>query len=154
MDQDAHLQKLLDQAAITDVIHAYCYHFDRNEPDAVAALFADDAVVDYGPEAADLVGVTAIRTAVARGLTEIFAATSHHISNVRIAFEGSNAAQSVCYLYAWHRYHSGALDGELWAQYHHDFVRTAQGWKIAKLVLKAAGMTHFHRAWMHPIGRQ
>jgi ketosteroid isomerase-like protein len=154
MNRDAQLQRLMDQDTITDLIHAYCYHFDRNEPDAVAALFSEDAVVDYGPEAADLVGVEAIRTAVARGLRETFAATSHHVSNVRITFDGADAARSVCYLYAWHRYHGGAPDGELWAQYHHDFVRTADGWRISKLVLKAAGMTHFHRARMHPIGRQ
>jgi hypothetical protein len=154
MDQEMHLQKLLDQGAITDVIHAYCYHFDRNEPDLVAALFSDEAVVDYGPETENLVGVVAIRTAVARGLTQIFAATSHHVSNVRITFDGADAARSVCYLYAWHRYRSGAPDGELWAQYHHDFVRTERGWKISRLVLKAAGMTHFHRARMHPIGRR
>ncbi len=153
MDHSATLQHLLDREAISGVIRAYCYHFDRNEPDAVAALFAPDAVVDYGPEAAVLTGVDAIRKAVASGLKNTFAATSHHVSNMDIRLESADRARSICYLYAWHRYHSGAPDGELWAQYHHEFIRTIAGWKITQLTLKAAGMKDFHRATMHPIGR-
>lgn len=154
MDHSATLQHLLDRDAISGVIRAYCYHFDRNEPDAVAALFAPDAVVDYGPEAAVLTGVDAIRTAVSAGLKNTFAATSHHVSNMDIRLESADTASSICYLYAWHRYHSGAPDGELWAQYHHEFIRTTAGWKITQLTLKAAGMKDFHRATMHPIGRR
>lgn len=153
MDLGQTVQQLIDREAITGLIHAYCYNFDRNQPDAVAALFAPDAVVDYGPETPDLVGVPAIRTAIAAGLTNIFAATSHHVSNIVIRFDGPDTATSVCYLYAWHRYHSGAPDGELWAQYHHSFLRDATGWRIARLDLKAAGTKDFHRSTMHPIGR-
>lgn len=152
MKQDA-LQHLLDREAIAGLIHAYCYHFDRNEPDAVADLFAPDAVVDYGPVTPDLIGVPAIRAAVAAGLANTFAATSHHVSNIVIRFDGPDTATSICYLYAWHRYHSGVPDGELWAQYHHAFVRRQDGWRISRLVLKAAGTKDFHRATMHPIGR-
>jgi uncharacterized protein (TIGR02246 family) len=109
MDQSLALRDLLDRQAITALIHAYCYHFDRNEPDAVAALFAPEAVVDYGPEVPELTGVEAIRAAVAAGLRDTFAATSHHVSNIDIRLEGDRAT-SICYLYAWHRYRSGAPD--------------------------------------------
>lgn len=153
MNHSSNVQQLFDREAISGVIRAYCYHFDRNEPDAVAALFAPDAVVDYGPEAKVLTGVVAIRAGVAAGLKNIFAATSHHVSNIDICFETADTATSICYLYAWHRYHSGAPDGELWAQYHHAFARRADGWKITRLVLKAAGTKDFHRKAMHPIGR-
>ena len=146
------LAALEDRAAIADAILAYAWHFDRNEPDAVADLFTKDARVDYGPDVPDIHGRAAIRAGVAKGLAEIFAATSHHVSNIRIVLSG-DTARSTCLLYAWHRYHSGAPDGELWGQYHHAFLRTPDGWKIAELVLKAAGSTHFHRARMHPIGR-
>lgn len=154
MDHSPAVQNLLDREAIAGVIRAYCYHFDRNEPDAVAALFAQEAVVDYGPEAAVLTGVAAIRAGVAAGLETIFAATSHHVSNMDIRFETADTATSICYLYAWHRYHSGAPDGELWAQYHHRFARGSEGWKITHLTLKAAGTKDFHRKTMHPIGRR
>ena len=147
------IRELVDRQAITDLIYAYCYHFDRNEPELVAALFTADALVDYGPEAETIVGASAIASTIAVGLERTFAATSHHVSNVRLTFEGPDEASGTTYVYAWHRYRDGSPDGELWAQYHHRFVRTAAGWRISALVLKAAGMNNFHRAAMHPIGR-
>jgi ketosteroid isomerase-like protein len=148
------LRELTDRQAITDLIHAYCFHFDNNEPEAVAALFTDDATVDYGPESATIVGPAAIATTIAVGLERIFAATSHHVSNIQIIFEGPDQARSVTYLYAWHRYVDGSPDGELWGRYRHRFARTDAGWRISELLLQAAGMVDFHRATMHPIGRR
>ena len=154
MDVAAAVAELVDREAITDLIHAYCYHFDRNEPVEVAALFTADATVDYGPEAATIVGAAAIAPTIAVGLERTFAATSHHVSNVQITFESPDRARSVSYLYAWHRYVDGSPDGELWGCYRHRFVRTDAGWRIAELVLQAAGSADFHRSVMHPIGRR
>jgi ketosteroid isomerase-like protein len=149
------VQELLDRQAIADLIYAYCDHFDLNEPAAVAALFTEDATVDYGPEAPTITGGrAAIGPAIAIGLSQTFAATSHHVSNVRITFEGPDRARSSSYLYAWHRYVDGSPDGELWGRYLHRFARTAAGWRIAELVLQAVGTLEFHRATMHPIGRR
>ena len=147
-------RELLDRQAIADVVHAYCFHFDLNEPDKVAALFTTDATVDYGPEATLIVGSEAIGRTIAVGLEHTFLATSHHVSNLQLTFDGPDDAHGVAYLYAWHRYLDGSPDGELWARYHHRFVRTTAGWRIAELVLRAAGMSNFHRATMHPIGRR
>lgn len=148
------MRELADRQAITDVLHAYCFHFDLNEPEAVAALFTDDATIDYGPEAADIHGAAAIAPTIAVGLARTFAATSHHLSNVRITFTGADSAESVSYVYAWHRYVDGSPDGELWGRYRHALVREPDGWKISSLVLEAAGTVEFHRATMHPIGRR
>ncbi len=154
MDLAARVRELDDRLAITDLIHAYCDHFDRNEPEAVAALFTAEATVDYGPEATTIVGADAIASTIAVGLKQTFAATSHHVSNIRISFEGPDAALGVTYLYAWHRYVDGSPDGELWGRYRHRFERTVAGWRIARLVLEATGTVAFHRATMHPIGRR
>lgn len=140
--------------AITELLHAYAWHFDRNEPDMVAALFTDDATVDYGPELPPIVGRDAIAPRIAVGLDEIFAATSHHITNVRITFTDDDHATAVAYVYAWHRYRDGSPDGRLWGQYHNRFHRSDDGWRIAELVLRAAGTDQFHRSTMHPIGRR
>ena len=140
--------------AIADLIYAYCDHFDRNEPEQVAALFTPDATVDYGPEATTIVGRDAIAPTIAVGLERTFAATSHHVSNIRLVFESPDEARAVTYLYAWHRYVDGSPDGELWGRYHHRFKRTDDGWRISELVLEAAGMVSFHRATMHAIGRR
>jgi ketosteroid isomerase-like protein len=148
------LRELTDRQEIADLIHAYCFHFDNNEPEAVGGLFTDDATVDYGPESASIVGSAAIATTIAVGLERTFAATSHHVSNIQITFEGPDQARSVTYLYAWHRYVDGSPDGELWGRYRHRFARTEAGWRISGLLLQAAGMVDFHRATMHPIGRR
>jgi ketosteroid isomerase-like protein len=147
-------QELAARQSIADLIHAYCFHFDLNEPDAVAALFTDDATVDYGPESATIVGSAAIATTIAVGLEQTFAATSHHVSNIQITFESASHARAVTYLYAWHRYVDGSPDGELWGRYRHRFVLTGAGWRICELRLEAAGARDFHRATMHPIGRR
>ena len=148
------VRELSDRLAITGLIHAYCFHFDNNEPAAVAALFTAGATVDYGPESATIVGSAAIATTIAVGLEQTFAATSHHVSNIEIAFEDQDHARSVSYLYAWHRYVDGSPDGELWGRYRHRFVRAEDGWRIDELLLEAAGAVDFHRATMHPIGRR
>ena len=148
------LREIADRLAITDLIHGYCLHFDNNEPEAVAGLFTADATVDYGPESATIVGSAAIAETIAVGLERTFAATSHHVSNIQITFDGPDSAESVTYLYAWHRYVDGSPDGELWGRYRHGFVRTEDGWRISRLLLQAAGMVDFHRATMHPIGRR
>jgi ketosteroid isomerase-like protein len=154
MDDARTLEGLLDKAEIADVIHAYCFHFDRAEAEEVLALFTPDATVDYGPDVETMTGVEALRAMVTRGLAEFFAATSHHVSNIVIRFDGPDRAQSVSYLYAWHRYVDGRPDSELWGQYHHDFRREAGRWRIARLRLCAAGAKDFHRERMHPIGRR
>lgn len=154
MDIETRLRRIEDRIAIEAAIHAYAFHFDRAEPEAVADLFTEDAVIDYGPDFPAMQGRAVFLPAIARGLAELFAATSHHVSNIAVTFEGEDRARTVAYLYAWHRYRDGRPDSELWAQYHHAFVRTPAGWKIAHLVLKAAGMKDFHRARMHPIGRR
>ena len=148
------VQELIDRQAITELIHAYCFHFDNNEPDAVAALFTENATVDYGPESATIAGSAAIAATISVGLERTFPATSHHVSNIQITLEGPDRARSVTYLYAWHRYVDGSPDGELWGRYRHRLVRTDAGWRISELLLEAAGMVDFHRATMHPIGRR
>lgn len=153
MDRTDGLKALIDKAEIADVIHAYCTHFDRAEADAVLALFTADAVVDYGPDVPTMTGTAEIGEMIARGLATFFAATSHHISNITIRFDGPDEARSVSYLYAWHRYRDGRPNSQLWAQYHHRFRRMEGGWKIAQLTLRAAGSERFHRDAMHPIGR-
>lgn len=147
--------ELADRVAITELFHAYAFHFDRNEPELVAALFADDATVDYGPEVPPLAGRAALLAQVTTGLRNVFAATSHHISNVSIDLAGDgDRATARAYLYAWHRYRDGSPDGYLWGQYHAEVARTGDDWRFMSLQLRAAGMQDFHRSTMHPIDRR
>ncbi len=151
---DPAIRELLDRREIEELVLAYCRHFDQNEPELVAALFTDDAVVDYGPEFPNIVGAGSIAETIAVGLEQRFAATSHHVSNIQLTFDGPDRATGVTYLYAWHRYRDGSPDGELWGRYRYRFARTPDGWRIAELVLQAAGSSGFHRSTMHAIGRR
>ena len=45
----------LDRQAVEELVYKYCYYFDRNLPEELAKLFSEDAVVDYGPEVANLI---------------------------------------------------------------------------------------------------
>jgi len=151
---DDALRELLDRQTIADLVHDYCLHYDGNRPEAVAALFTADAEVDYGPEMPTIHGAADLQATIAVGLRERFSATSHHVSNLRIDFDGPDRADGTAYLYAWHAYRDGSPDGELWGRYRHRFVRTTDGWRIAGLLLQAAGARHFHRSVMHPVERE
>jgi len=152
MDTQSTLRELLDRREIEDLIHAYCETFDRNDPEGVAALFTADATIDYNPDTPTLTGAE-LAAGVAVGLRELFAATSHHVSNIQIRFEGADEARALSYVYAWHRYHGDVPDGYLWGRYRHRFLRTVEGWRITALRLEGAGTRDFHRERMHPIGR-
>lgn len=146
------LQRLLDRQAIADVIHTYCRNVDLIRPAEVAALFTADCTVDYGPGlGVPTQGAAELERRLAIGLPR-FAATSHHVSNIEVDFDGDDAADTVTYLYAWHRYPDERPDAHLWAQYHDRFVRTPDGWRIAARTLKVAGQQDFDVEW-HPIGR-
>jgi ketosteroid isomerase-like protein len=145
---------MADRYAIAELFHAYARHFDRNEPEGIVALFSEDATVDYGPEVATARGFEEILAGITRGLSAIFTATSHHVSNISIEFVDEDNATAVAYVYAWHRYRDGGPDGHLWGQYHTRLRRQADDWKISELVLRAAGTSDFHRVQMHPIGRR
>ena len=155
MRRRASLRELRDRREIEELIHAYCRHFDQNEPELVAALFTEEAVVDYGPGFPNIVGAASIAGSIAVGLEQTFEATSHHVSNIQITFDGPDRATGLTYLYAWHRYRDGSPDGELWGRYHHRFKRTPGGWRIAELVLTAAGSgTSTARRCTRPAGAE
>lgn len=153
MNMEATVRELVDRQAITGLIHGYCERFDRNDPEGVAELFTPDAIVDYNPDTPNITGAELAGT-IAIGLRDTFVATSHHVSNVTIEFEGSDTARSLCYVDAWHRYRNGAPDGYLWGRYLNRYRRTGAGWRITSLLLQAAGTIDFHRERMHGIGRR
>lgn len=148
---DETLRRTVWRMEITDVLHAYAYHFDRGEVDLLGALFTDDAVVDYGPEMTVIEGREALVDVIAQGQIDVFEATSHHVSNVTVTVTSDTAASAVAYVYAWHRYRDGSPDGYLWGQYHTELRRSDRGWLISRLTLRAAGLVDFHREVMHPI---
>lgn len=72
----------LDRQAVEELIYKYCYYFDRNQPEELSQLFTVDAVVDYGPELANLTSRKQIFEMVSKGLSETFLATSQDRKSV------------------------------------------------------------------------
>jgi hypothetical protein len=143
-----------DRQAVEELVYKYCYFFDRNLPEELSKLFTEDAEVDYGPEVANLIGRNQIFEMVSKGLTETFAATSHHISNFIVTFHSDSSATSNSYLYAWHKYHTREEIGHLWGGYEHEFAKIDGRWFIKKLKLFGVGTQDFHRTTLHPNGRK
>ena len=144
----------LDRQDVEELVYKYCYYFDRNMPLELAALFAEDAIVDYGPEVANLIGRDQIFEMVSKGLAETFLATSHHISNLIITFQSNSSATSTSYLYAWHKYYSKEEIGHLWGGYEHEFIKNNDKWFIKNLILFGVGIQDFHRSNMHSNDRK
>jgi 3-phenylpropionate/cinnamic acid dioxygenase small subunit len=124
------LRQLMDCEEISFLLAEYCRALDAMELDKVAALFSEDCVVEYGPE--DRLrshGRNALRT----GLERLWRwkRTSHHLSNVQIAFRGADEADANSYVMAWHERPDGTT-ATVFGQYEDKLIRAASGWRLAR----------------------
>jgi 3-phenylpropionate/cinnamic acid dioxygenase small subunit len=114
------------------LIHAYARLMDERDFDGVAALFTDDAEIDYATLGSTIHGSAALAAFLHRQVGGGTLATSHHVSNidVDVAPEG-DSADAVTYLYAWHRL--AKVDHyEVWGRYHDRLVLLPDvGWRFA-----------------------
>lgn len=119
-----------DRQAIADVLVEYCCALDLMDLPALAALFTDDCVVEYGPgEFLQSHGSAALAKSLERMWR--WSRTSHHLSNVLIRFDGRDAAFCRSYVHAWHERPDGST-ATIFGQYHDRFVRQEQLWRIAE----------------------
>lgn len=94
IDVDIAVRELTDRAAITEVLHAYARLVDERDFAAVAEVFTNDCLAEYGVRETDTLHSSA---AVVDWLTRQLAdgtATSHHISNVQISFPDADHAEN------------------------------------------------------------
>ena len=126
---DPRLQQLVDRQSITEVLNEYCRALDLMDLTAVAAVFTEDCIVEYGPEerlkSRGAAGVAASLQRMWR-----WARTSHHLSNIQVSFEDQDHAAACSYLIGWHERPDGST-ATIWGQYHDRLVRTPLGWRIA-----------------------
>jgi ketosteroid isomerase-like protein len=139
---------------IRNLLSDYAFHLDMNETEALAELFTDDCTVIYGP-GFGAEGIEAYRKTL-DGVGSYFAATSHHVSNIKVTFDDADTAQVRSVLYAWHRYRRERPDGVLWGQYHDVVVRQRGKWRFKRRELRTTAVKDFHTKPEHqlPIGRR
>jgi hypothetical protein len=130
---DDALRELVDARAIENLMIEYFDGVDRLDTYAAARVFSDDAVGDFmtgklyhGPEK--------IARALGRILLQ-YRHTSHHITNHRAHIDGDRA-KALTYIYAFHRFPDEST-WHLWARHEDELVRTEEGWRISKRVLRA-----------------
>lgn len=128
MAADPH--RLADRQEISDLLVEYCRALDLMDLPAIAAVFTEDCEVEYGPE-------DRLRShggvGVSKSLERMWrwARTSHHLSNIQIAFESEDRARSVSYVLAWHERPDGST-ATVMGQYHDELVHDKSGWRIAR----------------------
>jgi 3-phenylpropionate/cinnamic acid dioxygenase small subunit len=132
MDATA-LQDLADRLAINDWFTQYAKYVDGKEWPEWRSLFTEDASIDYGSAG----GPVGDRQAVSDGLRdalEHFPMTQHYVTNVDITFDGGDLAHVRAMFYNPMIFPGGTELSECGGYYHHEFVRTADGWRSRKLV--------------------
>ncbi len=146
--------ELVDRAVVTDLIHEYCRALDAMELDALAALFTEDCVVEYGPGLHSQ-GADALRRDLGRMWR--WARTAHHSANVQVRFPDEDTAVATSAVWAWHEAPNGAT-ATMTGQYHDTLVRTPHGWRFRHrrqvLTGNDAGFTvDIHRSERRPDDR-
>ena len=99
-----------DRAAVDDVLALYCERIDEYDVDGVAALFAPDCVVDFGPGRGGVIrGRDEVRARIARGQAA-FRRTHHQLGQSRCTLEADGRVGAVTYATASHE----TWDGDRW----------------------------------------
>ena len=132
-----HLQQFVDREAIIKTIQSYAFGVDFRDWDLFGSIFTDPFDVDLTS-----LGLKnpAIRVAewvdIVRSGLSGYKGTQHLLSNFRINLDDDRAS-TIVYFQATHYLPNDQGDNHntLAGYYNHTLTRTAQGWKIRKLVL-------------------
>ncbi len=130
------IRELSDRAEINDLLTRYARAVDRKDWDLYRTVFTADGHVDYTSAG----GIAGDVDTQAKWLEEAlaqFPTTQHLISNVDITFTGADTATVEA------MFHNPMVLGDAttfvtggW--YHHEVVRTDDGWRSRKLVEESA----------------
>jgi hypothetical protein len=136
------VRRLQDRVDILETLYAYCRYADRLDGDAMSALFVEDCVANFVPggEETILRGPAALNDFLNRALGGTVSG-SHHIANAELIFETDDRVVLHAYMYSWQRFAGFPVtaDCHRWGRYENRFVRTADGWRMDRLILVSAG---------------
>jgi hypothetical protein len=132
--QSAHLQTLLDEREILQLVNRYCRALDTKDWLLLDDVFVVDATADLaGPS--PLVGIEAIRARI-RVALEHLDVSQHLVGTHEVSVDGDLASHR-CYLQAQHvrREASGGINYIVGGRYEDRLARTDVGWRIVHRTL-------------------
>ncbi len=120
----------VDQREIENLLIDYCRYLDRMELGKLAALFSEDCRVIYGPDPKLIAnGRLALEASLSRMWR--WRRTAHHLSNIRVWFDGADQARSESYVHAWHE-GTGGNTAIVYGRYLDQLSYLNNGWKITE----------------------
>ena len=124
------IRDLSDRLAIGDLLTRYATAVDRRDWDLYRTVFTSDAEIDY-TSAGGIAGTVDEVVEFLDSALSGFEMTQHLVSNVDTSVEGDTARVTAMF-----NNPMRLSDGDTWftgGWYHHDLVRTADGWRSRKL---------------------
>ncbi len=124
------IRDLADRLAIGDLLTRYATAVDRRDWDLYRTVFTSDAEIDY-TSAGGIAGTVDEVVEFLDSALSGFEMTQHLVSNVDTSVEGDTARVTAMF-----NNPMRLSDGDTWftgGWYHHDLVRTADGWRSRKL---------------------
>jgi 3-phenylpropionate/cinnamic acid dioxygenase small subunit len=129
-----------DEAAIRRLMDLYGSGVDERDWDAFARIFDDPIDTDFSGMNAAIAPAVLPRdrhVANARAVIGQFDATQHMITNVQVTLDGDRAtARAVMRAEHWIGGIRGNSRYTMFGVYENGFRRTAEGWRISRLVLR------------------
>jgi ketosteroid isomerase-like protein len=128
---DTDLQRIGDELAITALLNAYARAVDTRDWALYRSVFTDDAHIDYSSAGAIAGGRDEVADWLSAGLAAI-GMSMHYITNIEPIVDGDTATVRAMF------YNPMQLPGVAGLSYcggyyHHDLVRTADGWRSRSL---------------------
>ena len=125
------IQRISDELEITALLNTYARAVDSKDWELYRSVFTDDAVIDYSSAGA----IAGSRDEVTAWLSQGFGAipwTMHYITNIEAEIDADSARVRAMFYNPMHL--PGMADiSACGGYYHHDLVRTPDGWRSRNL---------------------
>jgi hypothetical protein len=133
------LAVLSDRIEIADLLTRYTRAIDTREWDRLDTVFTPDAHIDYSATGGLVGSYPEVKTWLAEVLP-MFGKTQHVIGQSEVTLDGDTATLVAYFLNPMVLEQKGGPDllWEFGGYYHHDLVRTPDGWRSRRLVEELA----------------
>lgn len=125
------IQRISDELEITALLNTYARAVDTKDWELYRSVFTDDAVIDYSSAGA----IAGSRDEVTAWLSQGFGAipwTMHYITNIEAEIDGDSARVRAMFYNPMHLPGMAEISS-CGGYYHHDLVRTPDGWRSRNL---------------------